>query len=278
VSQKKHYLVLATAALLGAFLATGLAIKLTGAASGPGQFIIACPPSHIRAADPIVAPETFPSSHEHQFFANNSTDENSTVASMEAAGTTCADKGDTAGYWEPTLCRNSAPYPSTGCQTVIQPLTMFAYYHGRASTQKPPEGLRMVAGGELDPGHTFWDCFNTNGSFSSPPLCSGAKNYLVVRVRFPDCWDGVHLDSADHRSHMSYDKGGKCDAAHPVLIPDINFFTRFPAGLDPSGLSFSDGSTIEHADFFQTWRQSELQRLMQTCINAEKTCGQVKGS
>jgi hypothetical protein len=51
-------------------------------------------------------------------------------------------------------------------------------------------------------------------------------------VTFPTCWDGVNLDSPDHRSHMAYSTGadwtdvgpsGNCSASHPVVVPQVMF-------------------------------------------------------
>ena len=60
----------------------------------------------------------------------------------------------------------------------------------------------------------------------APPGCPiGAQ--LIVLTGSPDCWDGVNLDTADHRSHLvygtgtDYGPGRVCDAAHPYVIPQI---------------------------------------------------------
>jgi hypothetical protein len=50
---------------------------------------------------------------------------------------------------------------------------------------------------------------------------------IMINHRFPTCWDGVNLDSPDHREHMAYpeegtfESGGKCPASHPVRVPQI---------------------------------------------------------
>jgi hypothetical protein len=44
---------------------------------------------------------------------------------------------------------------------------------------------------------------------------------------FPTCWDGVNLDSPDHREHVAYpasgtfESGGACPSTHPVRLPQI---------------------------------------------------------
>lgn len=49
---------------------------------------------------------------------------------------------------------------------------------------------------------------------------------LRSQVYFPSCWDGVNLDSADHKSHMAYPIGnfdsGTCPDSHPQ--PLISLF------------------------------------------------------
>ena len=46
---------------------------------------------------------------------------------------------------------------------------------------------------------------------------------LRAQVVFPSCWDGVNLDSDDHKSHMSYPLGtnadsGDCPDTHPIKV------------------------------------------------------------
>lgn len=44
------------------------------------------------------------------------------------------------------------------------------------------------------------------------------------------CWDGVNLDSTDHKSHVAYSQGGggatgggNCPSSHPVKVPQIMY-------------------------------------------------------
>lgn len=49
----------------------------------------------------------------------------------------------------------------------------------------------------------------------------------MANIRFPTCWDGVNLDSANHMSHVAYptsgtfETGGPCPPTHPVRIPQL---------------------------------------------------------
>jgi hypothetical protein len=60
-------------------------------------------------------------------------------------------------------------------------------------------------------------------------MCGGGIRSIIT---FPTCWDGVNLDSPDHRSHMAYSvlKGGndvgptgKCPESHPVVVPQVMY-------------------------------------------------------
>lgn len=68
-------------------------------------------------------------------------------------------------------------------------------------------GLKMIS----DQRH--WGC--TSGQrLANPPDCTGpdASHVLVAGTTFPDCWDGVNLDSANHRDHMAYSVADGPDA------------------------------------------------------------------
>src|SRR5207244_9474853 len=58
------------------------------------------------------------------------------------------------------------------------------------------------------------------------PILHGS--FLRLHVRFPDCWDGQNLDSADHKSHMAYALRGECPSTHPVAVPAVELIYRYP--------------------------------------------------
>jgi hypothetical protein len=78
-------------------------------------------------------------------------------------------------------------------------------------------------------------------------------NGLRAQVWFPMCWDGVNLDSPDHKSHMAYPTGvgnGNCPASHPVRIPGIfmealYFVDKFPHGTGTLSLKNNDVICLE---------------------------------
>jgi hypothetical protein len=72
-------------------------------------------------------------------------------------------------------------------------------------------------------------------SFPSTP-CPGGIRATVI---FPSCWDGVTLDSPDHKSHVAYSPGSnglagdRCPTTHPVRIPQVMYEVMF----DTSGFA-----------------------------------------
>ena len=93
---------------------------------------------------------------------------------------------------------------------------------------------------------------------------------LEMHMRMPNCWDGVNLDSPDHRSHVAYPVGsrpdGACPASHPVRLPQVQLFTRienYSGGIH----MFSDGTGYFHSDYFSGWEATFLQQVLDNCSN-----------
>ena len=242
-----------------------------------GVFAALCHFSHAAPDDPIVHPGMPGMSHLHDFFGNVTTDDSSTYESLRAGGTTCRLPQDASGYWVPTLLRDAAP---------VTPLAAKIYYRAArgaaaAAIQPPPPGLRMVAGDSMatapQPGHvTFWSCRGMIGqALETPPNCPSDAP-LDLHVRFPDCWDGVNLDSADHKSHMAYDRQGACPGDHPVPLPKLALIVHYPITGDPGGVSLASGGVYSgHADFFNAWDQPFLAARVENCLQALVRCGQL---
>jgi hypothetical protein len=156
--------------------------------------------SHTLRDDPIVFPGIRGASHTHDFYGATTTDASSTQSSLQGSPTTCAKASDYSGYWQPTLYANG---------TAQIPKHVAAYYKGTRGTVPFAAGLRVIAGDAHAPsvqsaGVTTWRCLpNGVQKVTIFPACRAGQS-IEARVEFPNCWDGVHLDSADHKSHMAY--------------------------------------------------------------------------
>jgi hypothetical protein len=281
-------------ALLATLGATGGVVSFALAASAGrdggaqrfqrGQFASPCRFSHRLPDDPIVAPRRHGASHSHDFFGNSTTDADSTRSSLLRGGTTCRRAGDLAGYWVPTLYRDGR---------AITPRRANIYY--RTAGREPrsirpfPAGLRVIAGDARarvpqERQVTSWHCGSESGVAESPtvPSCPPGSR-LRMRVRFPDCWDGRRLDSADHKSHMAYSRrvprrlrrGGaprRCPASHPVAVPRLVLNVVYPIAGGNGITLASGGQHSAHADFFNAWDQRALAALVRRCLNADRHC------
>jgi hypothetical protein len=228
--------------------------------------------------DPIVFPGQPGRSHDHTFSGSLVIDPSSTADELLRGPTNCTNSGDKSSYWMPTLLVNGKPR---------LPYQVRAYY--RAATrdtkqlQTIPFGLKMLAGDMMatspqNAGIAGFQCrIEGKGATvkkqSLPPQC-GSKALFELSVRFPNCWDGKNLDSPDHRSHMSYALGYKCDPAHPVQIPQLTLAERFAPGTTGGKITLSamNSPLTLHADFFNAWDPRSLDALMKSCIYAHRFC------
>jgi hypothetical protein len=267
-----------SAAIVSAAFAAGPAAsngKAAGRFAGV-NFVSTCKFSHSLMDDPIVYPGQPGKSHDHTFVGNTSTDANSTLASLQAAGTTCQRPADTAGYWMPTLIVDGQP---------VKPLGATIYYrrNTRDRVHAFPSGLKMIAGDSKattpqDKRITFWNCGVESGMAPSdaPPVCPAMRGQeLRLHVNFQSCWDGTNLDSADHKSHMSYPTAGACPADHPVAVPAISLIYRYPVSGAHEFALASGGVYSAHADFFNAWNQPRLTQLVNFCLNGLRHCGRL---
>jgi len=230
------------------------------------DFFHDCLFTHKAPDDPIVFPGKPGASHLHTFVGNRTTNAFSTYASLRSGATTCTRTADRSAYWTPALYRGS---------TLILPTTTTLYY--RRFTLAPvrtfPDNLRMIAGSSVAKSVqgtrvTFWSCgVRSHVRRSTHMLTCPRGEFLHLAVFFPQCWDGRHLDSADHKSHMAYMRKGKCPSSHPVAVPTLEELYRYPI-RGGNGISLSSGGLYSgHADFINTWEPSALRKLVDGCLN-----------
>jgi len=238
------------------------------------NFVENCRYSHQAADDPIVFPGQPGLSHQHTFVGNRTTNAFSSFGSLRSSATTCMRSDDTAAYWVPAL------YQGT---TEVLPVAATVYYRrGTVAEVSPfPNNMRMIAGdakatSPQDMRVTFWSCGVASGVQRSTevPTCPDTRgSFLRLHIRFPECWDGRRLDSADHKSHMAYATRAGCPSTHPVEVPQITQIYRYPSrGGDGFALA-SGGVYSAHADFLNAWRPGALRKLVDDCLNALVHCG-----
>jgi len=242
------------------------------------EFLADCPFSHRLPDDPIVFPNMPGASHMHSFFGSVVTNAHSTVTDLFNANSNCNPSIDKSSYWIPTFYNNNVP---------VEPTTGIFYYLGEgvsdaliAQTQPLPFGLRIVAGnakatGPNDNTISRWSCLHAGDAGSGHDFVTcPAGTMLESYLDFPHCWDGVNLDSADHKSHMAYPVGNACPATHPVVVPKLRQVMRYPVNGSTAGFRLASGAGYTmHGDFFNAWPVEEMARRVNDCIRPIIKCG-----
>ncbi len=184
----------------------------------------------------------------------------------------------------PTLIINDEPVTPT----VMTANYTTSPYRYMQAIRAFPDGLKIITGnptgtaGEIN-GHRvwFWECGDTQiaaGNATTAPTCASV---LTLYMGFPDCWDGVNLDSADHRSHMRYSSWPAptykppyvCPPSHPFVMPQLTLRYRYPTQGGPTTRLSSGAINTAHADFFNAWREGAMAPLVTDCLNVDKYCG-----
>ena len=270
---------------------------------GAGAFRTVCTFAHMSFDDPIVFPGQAGRSHLHTFFGNTGTNANSTPESLRTTGNSTCRGGiaNRSAYWVPTMIdtRDNAPI-------VADEISVYYKSGSLDATQvRPmPTGLRMIAG---DPNASAphpaefsmrWKCIggpnneNDQYQFSIPNCDVGAQ--VFQEIFFPQCWDGVNLDSPDHKSHMSYtvdvknvnDPRGwfhpECPATHPVILPQVAFNVMYTVKEKDAPLRWRLSSDAydrskpagysSHGDWFNGWKSDISDAWAKNCIEALKDC------
>lgn len=282
-----------------------------------GAFRFLCSAGQLSYDDPIVYPGEPGESHLHQFFGNTAADAHSTYESLRKTGeSTCNNRLNRSAYWMPAMMN--------GLGKVVKPTYVSIYYKRLPDTSenciargdKPikkcigvPRGLRFIFGHDMldksgkKTGNGYFNCDGPGAKPGKYPdiviaaqnCPTGAKIGAIINA--PSCWDGVNLDSDDHRSHVAYTSYGqdgrpRCPKTHPYKMPTFTLGAWYETDdtLDRSGVwnpenpswhlssdympgmkPAKPGSTF-HTDWFGAWDDEALALWTAHCINKMLNC------
>lgn len=212
--------------------------------------------AHTRRAadDPIVHRGHTGASHLHDFYGARHPTATTDGPSLAAETGRCDAPADRSTYWHPAISVDGR---------LPEPNEARVYY--AATDRSLPLGLEMVsaAGG--------WACGSPWTATNVVPHCPVQAPTAMV-VRFPDCWDGQRLRSAD-RSHVAVSIDGQCPAANPVPLPRI----VMTVGVDVWGAGHrislsSGGSSSAHGDVIAAWQPGQLAAFGRRCAVRGSRC------
>jgi hypothetical protein len=236
----------------------------------PASFKAVCTYSHTAKDDPIVHYGEPGASHSHDFFGNTSTNAASTYQTLRAMpATTCHSPADAASYWVPSLYMNGQ---------AVRPTRAVIYYQSGGKPHQavkafPPNFKEVTQMGS----NVDWICVGPkrDARDAGPnPTCRSSDLSLIVRIVFPDCFDG-RTDSPDHKSHVAMSKNGACPADHPFPLPQLRLSVEYPAAAAKNITLASGGPETAHADYFNAWDQPVLETQVTRCINEVVKCEDV---
>lgn len=298
--------------------------------SWKGILRLNCDFSHASYDDPIVYFGQNDRAHLHRFYGNTLTDEHTDIESLFTTGESSC-QGNTlnrSAYWVPTLLApqfdpstQQPLYNSEGEQLwQVVPAVVGGddeahevfYYSAAvsdlASIQPIPLGLKIIAGDHMgqpsmpqDTSIVRWHCQSWESDEANNPRWSTsipnckAPDRVRMDIFFPSCWNGVDLDSVDHKSHLAYPQPGTlpnqtiCPASHPVPIVRVSYHYAFgvkPDVFDPTTQSSkgwrlasdmydtnqSAGGMSLHADWFNGWHPEALNAILENCIKTGLDC------
>ena len=268
-------------------------------ASDIGAFRTGCQLTKFAFDDPIVYPNQPGKSHLHTFFGNTGIDAYSTPTSLSTAGNSTCRGGtiNRSSYWVPSMIdtRTGAP---------LAPMFESNFYYKTGYALPPnvisevPLGLRMISGdAKGNPSapssaamySCVWSGGNSEWSASIPTNCPGGDgSWLIMGVDFPQCWDGVNLDSPDHKSHMTNpvnvkaNNTGNCPTTHPVALPQIAYQILYQVKITGETKYWrlsSDNYDVSkpagysgHGDYFMAWKPEIVKVWTQKCDREQKDC------
>lgn len=286
------------------------ALPPTNKPDNVGAFRFICGPGQILADDPIVFPNQPGRSHLHQFYGNMSANADSTYETLRRRGKSSCSGPDQAlnrsAYWMPAML--------DGKGNVIRPNYVTVYYK-RFPKDSPectkgafskgcvaiPNGLRMIAGRDMlnlrapSTGGFHFSCTKASGETAgtgSYKTIAGALAVctpgwqLTLSLDFPSCWDGMHIDSPDHRSHIGYARyvpgGQACPKSHPYFMPSFKLSASYSVlegddvqlwRLSSDAMAPNDppGSTL-HGDYFEGWDPATKEEWTDNCIDKLLSC------
>ena len=278
--------------------------RIIGNAGGPvatpgeGSFRTTCSLTKMGTFDPLVFPGQDNVGHLHQFFGNVDISPTSTSTSLMSTGNSTCLGGisNRTAYWFPVV------YDGVTGKVQVPKIGVFYYKTGYnaipSNIKTPPSGLHMIAGNknatgsqDVPPNYAVqWFCENgtasANGDGTMPSCAVGDE--VQMWVAFPQCWDGVNLDSPDHQSHMAYlnyvnpPQRSVCPSTHPYEIPAIQEILHIPVLPGENSRNWrltSDmysaatrGGLSAHADWMLAWDLNVFNSFVKQCLNAEKDC------
>ncbi|KAG9021141.1 hypothetical protein FS837_007537, partial [Tulasnella sp. UAMH 9824] len=280
-------------------------VSLASVHTANAWFRLACSTPLVQERiDPIIAPGQI-SQHLHSIHGGSNFSKDMTYnTARQSSCTSCSIAQDLSNYWTPTLYFKD---PTTGQFEKVPNGGLLVYYQNRGTGDVSnggkglkafPAGFRMISGDPRKRSKKYTEGEGSQGELAERAIKSTCLRYgsgntgydyygfpttdceagLNTRLHMPACWDGVNLDSPDHKSHTAYLSmvdNGDCPPTHPVPLMKLfyeitwdisGFSNRWKGKPWPFVWSNSDPTGFGwHGDFFNGWDINVLQNAIDHC-------------
>ncbi len=254
----------------------------------------------------IVAPGvTNGAHHEHDYVGNQKVNAFSTNDSLLAAPSSCQNQSDLSAYYWPVVRvqDGSQEFDANALGggkegnvgKILTPQSAQIKYVGSPASKvvAMPQFLRIITGDAktltngLANANAHWSCtgFENKVQLTEQyPICPQGSN-VVRTFAFQSCWDGVNIDSANHRTHVAFadPASGVCGngfkaipqltmrLVYKITPPTIqNGVVKNAYAVDGFPEQLHKAST-DHDDFISVTKNN-LAAKIANCINTGKKC------
>ncbi|WP_159766953.1 DUF1996 domain-containing protein [Streptomyces sp. HM190] len=241
--------------------------------------------------------------HQHDYVGNQSNNAFASDQQLANAATSCQNQGDKSSYFWPVIRIQDGTQdidqgkPGGGQDKnvgkIVEPNQVQLKFVGnkRGPVVAMPQALRIITGDAkafvngLGNANTNWSCtgFENRVVTDKYPICPQGSS--VVRTSFfQSCWDGKNIDSANHRTHVSFVKGDGSCANGFKAIPQlqVRLVYNVPAPQIQNGQvknayavdSFPENlhkPITDHNDFINFFNQNTMNKMV-NCINNGQNC------
>ncbi|WP_327428171.1 MULTISPECIES: DUF1996 domain-containing protein [unclassified Streptomyces] len=253
----------------------------------------------------IVAPGVTNGAHHlHDYVGNQSNDAFANNDTFAAAQTSCANQGDKSSYYWPVVRIQNGTQDfdqnndgggkegNVGAIKTVKQAQIKFVGNPKSKVVAMPKFLRIITGDAktttngLANANAHWSCtgFENKVQLTTQyPICPQGSS-VVRTFKFQSCWDGVNIDSANHRTHVAFaDAQGNCANGFKA-IPQLTMrlVYNFAAPTIQNGQVKNayavDGfpeqlhkPATDHDDFINVFDVNTMNKVV-SCINNGQRC------
>ena len=253
----------------------------------------------------IVAPGVANGAHHlHDYVGNQNNDAFASDQELAGAGTSCQNQGDKSSYFWPVLRlqdgsqdfdqNNDGGGKEGNVGKILQPAQAQLKFVGnkKGNVVAMPTALRIITGdakafvnGNAN-ANVNWSCTGFENKVQLKdqyPICPQGSQ-VVRTTNFQSCWDGQNIDSANHRTHVSFVQADGTCANGFKAIPQlqVRLVYNVPAPKLENGTVVNPYAVdtfpenlhkpiTDHNDFINFFSTNTMNKMV-NCINTGKKC------